>query len=176
MAQYNIFENFPLFHFSPAAVSNTNSLFINGVVFDHSVSLNTINVLFFQQNLGTNSITVSFGIYSLNGASLSLQNSGSTSTSIGGGATRFLSFTMSAAENLSPGNWYFGIINSQNTCRIGGMVGRTASGGAPGGVLVDGVYSASQTVLAASYATSDFIVYGDSSSTVSTYPYILISA
>ena|SRR3990167_3393687 len=169
--QINIFENAPLIGLNTTAVQ-AYSNYIHHVYIPGSISFNNIAVIW-SATTGNNSI--SFGLYSLNDSTLSLANSASQATSFNGFS--WVSLVTSATQNITPGDWYFGIIvSSSGRVSIVRNVGRSATGGAYGGPFVIGVYSIT-SAMPSSIATSGISLEGAINSLEPTiHPYILISA
>lgn len=181
-ARLNIFENFPHHPyplFNDGVASNGVPTFI-GVYIPGSISFNTaaIKVSF---SVGTsNSISFSFGLYSLNGATLSLANSASYSTQ---GITGFSWVTMatSAAQDITPGIWYLALQRSRNVAAASFSYLQNLTADVInkpiGGPFIRGRATVSSAGMQATFATSDLQKEG-SSSVNSTHvkPYILISA
>lgn len=147
--------------------------------FLESISFKTINFCF---NFGSNdafAFSLSLGLYSLNGSTLSLANSLSqtyASTFTSANNALYLSMTnTSATQNITPGTWYFGMLVStggNSLQRVRGQLTVSAANAFPGGVI-GGQYTASTTQLLASIATSDLDTIGQEELSV---PYIILSA
>lgn len=181
----NIFKNYPTLHrvewgFNEAS----SSLWLQGLYIPGSISFNQVAVIASMPGVESKSITVSFGLYSLNGSSLSLANSASLSSSMTNGFLRWLTFQTSATQDITPGNWYFGMMSSTaGTGSFSLLVNNATNIGIVSNVIyngnfVRGAFSATTTAFPASIATSDLIkepvVSGDQGKFF--HPYILISA
>lgn len=178
----NIFENAPLGDVLFFLAGNSNTFRIDGHVIPGSISFNKVALLFTAGPGGTTtySATVSLGLYSLNGATLSIANSASGSISVSANSTFWLTLGTSATQDITPGNWYYGFISSTN----GGSPAYLAigngngEGGGAGGVLVRGVATATTNALPSSIETSVFRKQEASGWTTNDgrMPYILIAA
>lgn len=141
------------------------------VNFAHQVSISTTK---------TFGYTVSLGLYSLTGSTLTLVNSLSESyskTKAGGNTTYYSYFpitAISAASVITPGTWYWGLLHS--TASTGGLslVGaftQNPGNNFPGG-FIGGSMTESTTALPASIETSNLGIAG---SAAMFEPYILIT-
>ena len=138
-----------------------------------SISLNTLNCAI--QAGGTNkSVSLSVGLYSLNGATLSLANSG-LRTFTNSGADGLLSMTsMSVTQNITPGSWFFGLLFSFSGSSNINLFGATkATANAFPGSFIGGAMTESTSALLDSYATSNLDITGVGAMLV---PYIIISS
>ena len=108
--QISFFDNFPMKDIvAYRNVSSNSSLSFQHVELPLSLSLNTIAIL--MSNLSTNAKTVTFqfGLYSLNGGTLSLENSASRTITATATFFSWISITdISKTQNMSPGQWYWG--------------------------------------------------------------------
>ena len=181
MPRLNIFESFPLNHdvggFGRLGTDN-NTLRVFGVYIPGSISFNNIIMAVGASGTTAKTLTLSFGLYSLNGATLSLANSASFSSNPAANQSSWRTFVTSATQDITPGNWYFAI-NSVTAGNSEFSVKRANNNinihGVHGGPFLQGYHSVSQTAMPASIATSDFVKDG-ASSFINTLPYILISA
>lgn len=185
----NIFESFPL----DFAATGIVGMGAQGTIeFDNyyipgSISFNKIAVLFngIQAAGSTRSLTISFGLYSLNGSTLSLANSASQSILLSDtNGLSWLTLVTSATQDVTPGNWYL----AMGSTRTGGAGGAgygfvAASDSSPfafsnsfyGGPFFEGYHTSAFTAMPASVATSDLVK--DSGIGFNRTPrYILISA
>ena len=108
--QLQFFENFP--GHSGAAfvgVSNQGTLSVHAVNIPLSISFNNVVVLQRFTPADSRTQSVSFGLYSLNGNTLSLANSASAVVTYSAASTGWLSFVTSATQNITPGTWYFAV-------------------------------------------------------------------
>ena len=179
MVQIQHEMNFPYWNGSGTQVSNGTMTFFPLIVRD-SISLNTF--LFGFERATTNSnitLTLSLGMYTLSGSSLSLFNSGSlTLTALNADVSSrglFDITTFSATTNLTPGNYWFGFLFS--TTRVSahslrGGVSRNPNNAFPGS-FVEGVMSESTNALPSSYATSNLDITGSDAFFI---PMIILSA
>lgn len=179
----NVFETMQLLDCSGFRVGN-QSLLINGVYIPGSIPFHTPWVLLSNSNGGTATHTVSLGLYTLTGSTLTLVNSGSGTQVLNGNVGSWVSLITSVASTLTPGAYYFAVelSLSAGAPQIYAAAGaQTATGvvrwGGYGGVFVRGCLSVSTTALPVSIATSDCLKEGASTVAASTViPYVLISA
>src|SRR3990167_9552096 len=138
MAQINQYENVPVFGgvaFVAAAVSN--NLLLQGFVLNDSISFNIPTLLI--SAVAATTLTFSMGLYSLNGDSLSLANSASGAPVFGAAGISYITLATSTTQNLTPGNWYWGVLCPQNANQTNGQYNaRTANQAVYGGIVVDG--------------------------------------
>lgn len=116
--------------------------------------------------------TVSIGLYSITGSTLSLANSVSMNVTLTDPTWASITAT-SATQNITPGTWYFGI-----NAATGGAItaqGQTivAPGNAFPGGFIGGVATATTNGLPASVATSSLDITGNDAMFV---PYVLLTA
>ena len=190
MARINLFQNIIAFKAaSNVAAAFGSVLYINHVYIPGSISFNTVAVLL-SQTLGNTASTggesVSVGLCSLNGATLSLANSASGFRSISQNQSSlaWLTLATSATQDITPGDWFLAFVKvSTNTGSHGFIidngadVGGAAWGLLPGGPFFRGHYKSGTNALPGSIATSDCSVYGQNAGSGSTrQPYILIAA
>lgn len=176
--QLQFFENFP------GRLANATYLGSDAFMSLHAVniplSLSFGKVAIFVSHTGTAGRTVSlnFGLYSLNGGSLSLANMASTTTGWTNNQTEvvWISMNTSATQNISPGAWYFGFVpdSSQGNPNIPFLGNSSINpiNAIPGGFLM-GRLTASTAALPASIATSDLDITGNDATR---QPYIIITA
>lgn len=180
--QIQFFENFDRRAGAFGGILN-NTLSVGAVNIPLSISFDTLAaVISIGANNATRSVsgTILFGLYSLNGSTLSLANSASVSRSFAGAATSTLwvTFGTSATQNISPGAWYFAqAVSTVTGGNTGGGFGiwRNAApnilNNPPGFVI--GTFSATTDAMPASMATSDFASAG---AVGHRQPYMIISA
>ena len=183
----NTFESLPLLgdiQISAGVASNGYPSFYH-VYIPGSISFNTLAMIG-SFNIGaTNSLSFSFGLYSLTGGTLSLANSGSFST---GGVTGFswITFGTSANQDITPGDWWFALQRSRNLAGAsfsfvacdpysndpnnGGIVAQ--------GIFARGVYTVTSAGMVNSVATSAMSKEGIGALPAGhgIHPYIVISA
>lgn len=182
----NIFENMALIDCTQLFSVPNLSLFLNGVCIPGNIAFNTPWLLLSNTQTGTFTRSISLGLYTRTGSTLTLVNSASGTTTISGAGTAcWISLATSAASTITPGNYWFGVLasfTSGNPSLFGAQTNVVAIGtlwklGAPGGLFVRGCLSVSTTALPSSIATADCLKEGGSTVLASTYmPYILISA
>lgn len=183
MARINFFESIPtLQDITARELHGMGTLMINGVQLEGSLSFNNLAMIFSGSGGLSEDLSVSFGLYSLNGNTLSLANSASAATALTLNQTAFswLTFATSAVQDITPGNWYFAVMSSTSLGASFSLEVENAllgMGGVYAGPFVRGMLSVSTNALPASIATSDMLKEG----TLTTgqnfrQPYILISA
>lgn len=185
MPRLNIFENYPVIHdVTNRIVAAIGSVQYNMVLIPGSISFNTVAMILSGVNTGlTNSFTLQFGLYSLNGATLSLANSASFSASHSTSFNSWVTFGTSATQDITPGNWYFAFVQSQGG-GLGAGLSYIANRGILnfgddiyGGPFFRGRYSVATVTMLDSIATSDLLKDGNGSDNIATFqPYILIAA
>ena len=173
----NKFENMSNLHrVTFGALFGNATLHLHQVYIPGSISFNNIAVI---KSIGNsaNTLSLSFGLYSLSGSTLSLANSASQTDTIQNGAS-WVSLVTSVTQDITPGNWYFALLSStagQSAQLIRGFFAQVLHVGY-GGPFFRGRHSASQTNMPASIATSDLIKETGATNTEARQPYILISA
>ena len=156
-----------------------NSLYISPILINDSISLNSLFILL-SRGTGSKTVSISIGLYSLTGSTFSLANSGSRSLTFSGGQLGYQSITnFSATQNISAGNWYFGIIKSTHTGGVnddfsfyGASIPVNINNAFPG-KIIGGILTVTTGALPVSVATSGFDITGTDEHFV---PYILINA
>mgnify|MGYP001565128131 CR=1 FL=1 len=178
MPQLNFEQNFNAIGNLGRAVSVGTLSFIPFSVRD-SISFVTMNIGISYSGTNTSQgQTYSIGLYSLNASSLSLANSisGST-TATSGNILQYISMTAtSATQNVTPGNWWFGILVSttNGTSRLSLLGGGTVSpANAFPGSFIGGRMTDSTNALPSSIATSALDITGSDAMNI---PMILLSA
>ena len=172
--QASSMHNFPLIGYS-TVVGSANTLQFLGYNILASISLNTLNLGVVRT--GSQTLTLSIGLYSLTGSTLSLANSGSVSSgSAGVEKSGYLSIsTFSATQNITPGGWFWGVVfatSSNSAFRLYGGVNINPANAFPGG-FIGGAMTDSTNALPSSYETSNLNITGQSAFPV---PYLIISA
>lgn len=184
-----IFENFQhLPNVNLGVLMGANSIHIQGIYVPGSISFNKVHQLMRISFTGTRigTLGLSFGLYSLNGSTLSLANSASASTAIPAAmnSALWMSLATSATQDITPGNWYLAFMSSSSinagagTLRyyIGSQAGIAFINGM-GGPFVRGAFSTSSNAMPASMATTDCIKEGANADvTLANQPHILIGA
>lgn len=170
--QLQFFENFPG-HLGDAFVAySQRTISVHAVYIPLSLSFNNVVALLSESNAG--SATLQFGLYSLNGSTLSLANSAGASITMAN-ALSWRSFVTSASQNITPGQWYFALnISSGGASSLSFLANSSfnAVNVIPGSFLM-GRVTASTAALPASIATSDLDITG---SDALRQPYIIITA
>ena len=187
----NIFENINVFHrLDQLLITNDDAqgrIFVaQGVYIPGSISFNNIALALSGSPVAlTETISLSFGLYSLNNATLSIANSASNSFTFGATFRSWITLITSATQDITPGNWYFGFnfsgisANIAKFAPIGYQMG--LADGTYLGPFVQGVFSVTTGGLPASIATSAFFKNGDINAgalgnSVGSVPYIIIAA
>ena len=176
--QLQFFENFPG-HFGAAHVVMSNAtLSVHAVNIPLSISFNNVVFLYSIASLSSRTHTFHFGLYSLNGSTLSLANSASATISVSSNEAviSWVSMITSATQNITPGAWYFAFNRASTSNVSGGAILANSSinpGNAIPGNFLMGRMTASTTAMPASIATSDLDITG---SDAIRQPYIIITA
>lgn len=158
MGQLNFYT--PMNHIFNTTLRFTNGTLIFGPISpQESISWNILNLPFSN---ASGSKTLSIGLYSLNGGTLSLANS--ASRNLTGAAAGWLSITdTSATQNITPGNWWLGIVISTSGTSNFSISGATLAAllnAFPGG-FIGGRMTDSTNALPSSYVTSDLDTTGN---------------
>lgn len=180
--QLQFFENFPG-HLGAGTIDESGGegiLSIHAVNLPLSISLNNAAVIITWTSAvnSTKSQYWHFGLYSLTGSTLSLENSGSGSITYGDatGSSWFNVSTFSKTQNITPGAWYFAFLNRSSGHAVGdrwyGNSSINPANAIPGGFLM-GRVTASTGAMPASIATSALDITG---SDAIRQPYIIITA
>lgn len=177
--EYNLGALMNRFQEISVSSNNVGSVRLFPFLIHDSISWNTINIALRGSGAaGGGSLTLSIGLYSLNGSTLSLANSASQQlTGPSGGSEGYHSIVnTSATQNITPGTWWLGfnISNSNwnNVSYLGGNM-TFGIGNAFPGSFIGGRMTVSSSVLPASVATSDLDITGNDAMFV---PYIILSA
>lgn|SRR3990167_8642430 len=177
MPQLSFIQNYNFVIAQNILVSGGSLTFIPYEIWD-SISFKTLNLLFLHGTSSTFSHTISLGLYSLTGSTLSLANSISGNfTGTNSTGHYWQSFTgTSATQNITPGIWWWGVLISTGNASIrivgAGTGGRNPQNAFPGG-FIGGAMTASTSALPTSYATSDLDIAGGNELGV---PYIILSS
>ena len=181
--QLRFFENFPGKNGGGFMNFSNRTMSIHAVNIPLSLSFNYPVVLVSRgandaSRSGSGSIR--FGLYSMNGATLSLANSASALDLYGGlnTSTVWVSLITSATQNITPGAWYFGILHRHNVNggadEFGYWGNSSINPGNAAPVLVMGRLTVSiDSVLPLSIATSELDITG---SDATRQPYVIITA
>ena len=174
--QLQFFENFPGHLGEGFPGLSANTLSVHAVNIPLSLSFNNVVILARYTGAGSRSNTIQFGLYSLNGSTLSLANSASATDAFTTTGTSWVSFVTSATQNISPGAWYFALnlVSSSGTAgwQPLGNSSINPANAIPGGFLM-GRMTASTAAMPASIATSNLDITG---SDAIRQPYIIITA
>ena|SRR3990167_2514823 len=174
MTQLNFIQNF---NYSPdefIRISNATLSFVPFQVAD-SISFLTMNIPLSYSSANMTH-TFSLGLYSLTGSSLSLANSISGSISMSAGGRSYFSMTgTSATQNISAGDWWFGVLVSTGGNSVLDIVGQTILNplNAFVGNFIGGRMTDSTGALPSSYATSNLDVTGTDAMNI---PFIMLSS
>lgn len=174
MPQLNFARNIGLPHTDLIRISNGTMTF-SPFNLGQSISWNTINI-FISKSSANMTHTISIGLYSLNGSTLSLANSASGTFSGSNNQRAYVSLTAtSATQNLTPATWFFGLLFSTGGNSGLDIVGQStinAGNAFPGG-FIGGRMTDSTNALPSSYATSNLDITGNDGMNVT---YILLTA
>ena len=148
-----------------------------------SISLNTVNMGFGLSNAaGSATLSGSWGLYSLNGSTLSLGNSWSVTISFSSfSVSRWVNIsvsTFSKTQNITPGTWFLmGLYsNSSNSWSVmGGGIPSNPTQAFPGG-FIGGKMTASTSAIPTTVATSDLTTGASGGIGAITSQVIVISA
>lgn len=180
--QLQFFENLPGKDGAGYVGISQQILSVHAVNIPLSVSFNYPVILLSHSDDGLNLATrsFSFGLYSMNGSTLSLANSASGEFDVPLVASQFFSWhslATSATQNISPGPWYFALnfntagVNATNFAVFGNS-SINPGNAVPGGFLM-GRMTAATTAMPASIATSDLDI---TASDALRQPYVIITA
>ena len=176
--QANFEQNYNILpHDTDRFAVNNGTITYFGFNFRGSISLNTVNLLLRASGAAVSqSFTLSLGLYSITGSSLSLANSASFTSSFTTNRNEYISLTAtSATQNITPGTWYFGLLCSTSGGSTFSFYGQSTIDPAnafPGGFIGGGMTD-STNALPGSYATSNLDITGGDALNV---PVIIISA
>lgn len=187
MARLNVFEPYLLNYSASVGTYGVGvggrNLRIYQAYVPGSLSFNNLIMAISASGTTAKTLSIMFGLYSLNGSTLSLANSGSVSTNPAANTFAWITLATSATQDITPGNWFFGFLTSSSSnSRLSILMARGYSGAnellAYGGPYFRGGIATTATNLPASIATSDLAkeFNEDASGNYSTLPYVLISA
>ena len=169
--QLDFWANFLGVQNEPWTGSNGTLSFIP-MLLPASISIVTLNILF-AKNASGGSHSWSVGLYSLTGSTLSIANSWSQSFAATSIAHRSLVAT-SATQNITPGNWWLGILVSTAVSSGFTLYGSVIN---PGNAFPGGFYMGRMTdstnALPGSYATSNLDITGGDAMGI---PFIILTA
>lgn len=179
MPQLNFEYNIGALNDNAKGINQATLSFVPFIVRD-SISFATMNIAMEHSGAGGKTNSISIGLYSLNGSTLSLANSISrTATYGGGGENYYVSLAdTSATQNITPGTWWWGFLFSTagaNRSLIGGVIDGlllNAVNAFPG-AFIGGAMTDSTNALPSSMATSDLDTTGSGAMFV---PFIILSA
>ena len=184
-ARINTFQNIPLLMNVSLRGANiayhSQSLLMQRVYIPGSISFNNLAILFSCSGTTARTISLSFGFYSLTGSTLSLANSASVSSDATNAAFNWMTFATSAAQDITPGDWFLALLGSTSGTSAGmSIVIHSAfalvMNSSYAGPFFKGWMSASTNALPASIATSDLSKDNQGTAATGFHPYILISA
>lgn len=178
--QLLFFENFPAKKGGGYLGYSNGTLSIHAVNIPLSISFNNVVALMSVSSAALSALsgTLQFGLYSLNGSTLSLANSASNTVEHTNSANSWYSMVTSATQNISPGGWYFGInfftggiATDHSSASFYGNSSVNPGNAEPSFIM--GRVTASTTAMPASIATSDLDITG---SDAIRQPFIIITA
>src|SRR3990167_7544275 len=160
MAQLNFHKNLPMPPIIDDSIAASNgTLSFSPFYPSGSISWATINFLI---SYASSNKTLSVGLYSLTGSTLSLANSASRSVNSSFNRIYISLTATSATQNITPGNWWLGLLISTAGTSGFAFAGQTRidpSNAFPG-AFIGGRMTDSTNALPASYATSDLDTTG----------------
>jgi hypothetical protein len=172
-AQLRFIENYPLHSGFQFQAYSQRTVSFQAFNVPLSISF-AIPVMMFSRPATGGSQTIRLGLYSMNAGTLSLQNSASKSFAFQN-AIIWQSFFTSAAQNITPGTWYWGVhVSSGGTSHLS-LLGNSSVGpinANPGGFFA-GRMTVSTAALPAGIATSALDITG---SDAIRFPYIILTA
>lgn len=175
MGQLLFEQNMQLLNSPNLLTINNGSLSFFPFNIRDSISFGTLNFLMGKTNNNV-TFTMSVGLYSLTGSTLSLTNSISETFSSTNVVQKFyMSLTAtSAAQNITPGTWFLGMLVSTGGNSDLSLNGATINpGNAFPGAFIGGAMTDSTNALPSSYATSNLDITGSNPVSV---PLILLTA
>ena len=163
-------------------IINNGSLSFFPFLINDSISWVNFNVAMVYGASGSKTQSLSVGLYSISGSSLSLTNSitgsfGITATGQALNRFWFSATATSATQNINPGNWYFGIlfstVGASSNISFGVGASLASAGNAFPGGFIGGAMTNSTNALPSSIATSNLNITGIDAMFI---PCIIISA
>ena len=184
MANINLFQNYPTAHsiqLLGVSLIVNGRLQLNYVYIPGTIAFNNVLMAFSVGNTTAKTLTISFGLYSLNGSTLSLANSASFSQDATDVGFSWITLVTSATQNITPGGWYFGYQHSSSGNSVMSVIGQTRNSArndeGAGGPFFRGWHATTSAALRVSIATSDLSKDGSSGTlTTKHHPLIIISA
>lgn len=184
MARINYFYNWFPFQDCQLRQFSNNELNMHLVYIPGSLSFNSLVVPISVGATINHTYTISFGLYSISGSTLSLANSASYASNDFNNSFWKNITDISATQDITPGNWFFAYIitESSNNPRVNNIIFQNATRDYSidvnvGGPFVRGRYSVTTNGFPASIATSDMSKIEDSSATnPKAAPLLIISA
>lgn len=179
--QLNQFQNAPVLHritFYNSINWSNGRMKLQKILLPGDLSFNNFIMLLSASGTTSKTMTISMGLFSLNGATLSAANSASFSNTYNANTTVWITFATSAAQNISSGTWFVGIARSTagNSRMHLGALGNAYIGNA-NAALQAGQFWGIATAFSTSLNTSAVSWYGDANdSEMVRQPVFLISA
>ena len=169
--QLQFFENFPLKGGQQLQIYSNGTVSVHAVNIPLSLSFNYPVVLASMSTAG--SMTLQFGLYTKNDATLSLLNSASRAVTAAAGLS-WLSMATSTTQNITPGGYYFAFNVLSSGASSISFLGNN-SYGLPNNppVVVKGRMTVSTNAMPGSIATSDITAVNPGANR---HPYIIITA
>src|SRR3990167_958303 len=139
MPQLNFAQNSPMTIDSEVLTVNNGSVTFCPFNLYDSISFKTLNIAVTVGGTSV-SLTFSLGLYSLTGATLSIANSISGTSTIDVNDSPYVSMTAtSATQNITPGTWWFGFLastsNGSAISLVAGEAGIDAGNAFPGSFI-----------------------------------------
>ena len=170
----NWVDNSPLFKVSTWNAYSNATISFNPIFVPHKVSFNVPAILVSVPGSTARTFSISLGLYSLTGSTLSLANSASQTITITSGIS-WVSFVTSATQAISTGQWYIGLgIRSAGTSNLSiAGFSSVGIGNNPTDVLLNARMTASSTAMPGSINTTALDLSGTDANR---QPYVIISA
>lgn len=172
-------ENFPGHLVNNTVVVSDGILSVHAVNIPVSISLSRAVFMVSYANTTTGrSHTFHWGLYSMNAGTLSLKNSASVQYTLANGVNGnvWVSMSVSAGENIAPGDWYFAFNRASSSGNANGAIYGNSSinpGGAIPGGFIMGRMTVSTGAMPASINTTALDITG---SDAIRQPYVIITA
>ena len=156
-----------------------NELFLQAIYLPGSISLSKVLMLYSASGTTAKTATFEVGIYSLNGATLSLWNTASVTVNPTANTTEWVSMGVSTVSDITPGNWWIAhrVITGGNS-RVhpwGFLIPSDFGNSYPGLAYMGEVDLATNAAMPGSIATNDVTKTGNENST-HRWPMIILSS
>ncbi len=173
------FENIQAPLGSTSTFAGPGVLSIQAIQLFGSLSLSKIYMGISGGNTTAKSITVSLGLYTLNGGTLTLVNSASRSSAVTSGVS-WMTLITSASSAMVPGLYYLGVVTTSAGNSSYGLLAQAGqgtgfSGGGNAGPVVRGSFTTTTNGIPLSIATTDINKEGTIRGNTA-QPYVVISS